>query len=59
MSNKKYWQNFGELKSVGNVFSKQSQNEFQEELLPLADLDEKGILDAKTPRRDFLEISWL
>jgi len=54
MSNKKYWQSFGELNQTEN-FQQSAQNEFQEELLPLADLDDKGILDAKTPRRDFLK----
>ncbi|MEI8059918.1 MAG: TAT-variant-translocated molybdopterin oxidoreductase, partial [Ferruginibacter sp.] len=52
--NKKYWQNFGELKQTEN-FQQSTQNEFKEELLPLADLDDKGMLDAKTPRRDFLK----
>ena len=54
MSNKKYWQNFGDL-TESERFKQDSQNEFQEELLPLADLDGKGILDAPTPRRDFLK----
>ncbi len=54
MSNKKYWQNFGDL-TESERFQKASQNEFQEELLPLAELDGKGILDAATPRRDFLK----
>lgn len=54
MSNKKYWQSFGELNESEN-FQQTSKNEFKEELLPLADLDDKGILDAKTPRRDFLK----
>ncbi|MBK7122988.1 MAG: TAT-variant-translocated molybdopterin oxidoreductase [Chitinophagaceae bacterium] len=36
-------------------FQESTKNEFKEELLPLADLDDKGILDAKTPRRDFLK----
>ena len=52
--NKKYWQSFGELNQTEN-FQQSAQNEFKEELLPLADLDDKGILDAKTPRRDFLK----
>jgi len=52
--NKKYWQSFGELTQSDN-HQQASQNEFQEELLPLADLDGKGILDAATPRRDFLK----
>lgn len=54
MSKKKYWQSFGELNQSDN-FQDTSKNEFKEELLPLADLDDKGILDAKTPRRDFLK----
>lgn len=54
MSNKKYWQSFGELTQSDN-HQKAAQDEFQEELLPLAELDGKGILDAATPRRDFLK----
>jgi len=54
MSNKKYWQSFGELNQTEN-FQQAAEKEFKEELLPLADLDDKGILDAKTPRRDFLK----
>ncbi len=54
MSNKKYWQSFGELNQTEN-FQQSAEKEFREELLPLADLDDKGILDAKTPRRDFLK----
>ncbi len=54
MSKKKYWQSFGELNQTAS-FQESAQNEFKEELLPLADLDDKGILDAKTPRRDFLK----
>jgi MoCo/4Fe-4S cofactor protein with predicted Tat translocation signal len=54
MSNKKYWQSFGELNQTEN-FQQSAEKEFSEELLPLADLDDKGILDAKTPRRDFLK----
>jgi MoCo/4Fe-4S cofactor protein with predicted Tat translocation signal len=51
---RKYWQSFGELNQT-EKFQESAQNEFQEELLPLADLDDKGIMDAKTPRRDFLK----
>jgi MoCo/4Fe-4S cofactor protein with predicted Tat translocation signal len=51
---RKYWQSFGELNGT-EAFEESTKNEFQEELLPLADLDDKGILDAKTPRRDFLK----
>lgn len=54
MSKKKYWQSFGELNQTQS-FQESAQNEFKEELLPLADLDDKGMLDAKTPRRDFLK----
>ncbi len=54
MSKKKYWQSFGELNHTES-FQESAKNEFKEELLPLADLDDKGILDAKTPRRDFLK----
>lgn len=53
MSKKKYWQSFGELNHTES-FQESTKNEFNEEL-PLADLDDKGILDAKTPRRDFLK----
>lgn len=54
MSNKKYWQNFGDY-NQSEAFQKSTEKEFQEELLPLEDLDGKGLLDAKTPRRDFLK----
>jgi MoCo/4Fe-4S cofactor protein with predicted Tat translocation signal len=54
MSKKKYWQSFGELNHTES-FQESTKNEFKEELLPLADLDDKGILDGKTPRRDFLK----
>lgn len=51
---KKYWQSFGELNQTES-FQESANKEFKEELLPLEDLDDKGILDAKTPRRDFLK----
>ncbi len=54
MSNKQYWQNFGDL-TQSDRFKQSTEKEFQEELLPLEDLDGKGLLDAKTPRRDFLK----
>ena len=53
MSDKKYWQSFGEFGN-SEVFQQSSQNEFHEEL-PLDGLDGKSLLDAKTPRRDFLK----
>lgn len=51
---KKYWQSFGELNQTES-FQESAKNEFKEALLPLEDLNDKGILDAKTPRRDFLK----
>src|SRR6201992_4502662 len=53
MSDKKYWQSFGE-RSDSEAFQKSTENEFEQEL-PLEGLDGKGLLDAKTPRRDFLK----
>ncbi|HEU0063523.1 MAG TPA: TAT-variant-translocated molybdopterin oxidoreductase, partial [Flavisolibacter sp.] len=53
MSDKKYWQSFAELNQKEEA-EKRSQNEFQEDL-PFEDLNDKGLLDAKTPRRDFLK----
>ena len=52
MDQKKYWQSFGELNS-SDEFKKSLENEFSEELLPLEDVG--NILDATTPRRDFLK----
>jgi len=53
MSDKKYWQSFGE-RSGSEAFQKSTENEFKEDL-PLEGLDGKGLLDSKTPRRDFLK----
>lgn len=53
MSDKKYWQSFAELNNREEA-GKKAENEFQEEL-PFEDIDGKGLLDAKTPRRDFLK----
>lgn len=53
MSDKKYWQSFAELNDKERV-KKLAQNEFAEDL-PFEDLDSKGLMDAKTPRRDFLK----
>ena len=53
MSDKKYWQSFGE-RNNSEAFQKSTENEFDESL-PLEGLDGKGLLDAKTPRRDFLK----
>src|SRR5687768_13091293 len=53
MSDKKYWQSFAELNNK-EEFQKRSSDEFKEEL-PFEDIDGKGWLDAKYPRRDFLK----
>jgi MoCo/4Fe-4S cofactor protein with predicted Tat translocation signal len=52
MEQKKYWQSFGELNKL-NANQSTAEDEFQEELPFIA--DDKGLLDAKTPRRDFLK----
>ena len=52
MSQKKYWQNLGELKNTEG-YQKLVKDEFEEDL-PFEE-DGKGILDAKAPRRDFLK----
>ena len=52
MSDKRYWQSFAELNHKEEV-QKKSKDEFAEEL-PFSELEE-GVLDAKTPRRDFLK----
>ncbi len=49
MSNKKYWQTFGELNNT-NAYNEAAENEFREEL-PF-EMNDNG---AKTPRRDFLK----
>lgn len=50
---KQYWQGFGQVNDPEN-FQQKVTDEFREEL-PFEDLDGKGILDARTPRRDFLK----
>jgi molybdopterin-containing oxidoreductase family iron-sulfur binding subunit len=45
---KKYWQNFGEL-NQSEASKQNAEKEFQEELLPFEELDDKGLMDAKTP----------
>jgi MoCo/4Fe-4S cofactor protein with predicted Tat translocation signal len=52
MEQTKYWQSFGEL-NKSTAYQSAAEDEFQEDL-PL-DVDSKGILEAKTPRRDFLK----
>lgn len=53
MSQKKYWQGFGQINDPEN-FQKANQDEFRDEL-PFESFDSKGLLDAKAPRRDFLK----
>src|SRR5689334_14438775 len=48
-----YWQNFGEVNDPENL-QKLSKDEFHEEL-PFEGFDDKGLIDAKAPRRDFLK----
>ena len=52
MSDKRYWQSFAELNHKKEVLKK-NKDEFNEDL-PFGELDE-NVLDAKTPRRDFLK----
>ncbi|CAA9538854.1 MAG: Molybdopterin oxidoreductase, iron-sulfur binding subunit [uncultured Segetibacter sp.] len=52
MEQKKYWQSFGELNQT-TAYQSAAQDEFQEEL-PF-EADDKGLLEVKTPRRDFLK----
>jgi MoCo/4Fe-4S cofactor protein with predicted Tat translocation signal len=53
MSEKKYWQNFGEL-NQSEATQRASKDEFREEL-PFEELGDENIFNAKTPRRDFLK----
>jgi MoCo/4Fe-4S cofactor protein with predicted Tat translocation signal len=54
MSEKKYWKSFGEL-NMTESFIRETENEFREDLPMEASLEAKGLLDGKTPRRDFLK----
>ena len=49
---KKYWQSFGEL-NKSTAYKTAAEEEFGEDL-PI-EADDKGLLEAKTPRRDFLK----
>jgi MoCo/4Fe-4S cofactor protein with predicted Tat translocation signal len=53
MSEKKYWKSFGEL-NLTESYLKDQENEFREDL-PGGLNDEKGLMDSKHPRRDFLK----
>jgi len=49
---KKHWQSFGELNN-SDAYKHSVNDEFQEDLPVVS--DDKGLLDARTPRRDFLK----
>ncbi|MFP5042205.1 TAT-variant-translocated molybdopterin oxidoreductase [Parasediminibacterium sp. JCM 36343] len=49
---KQHWQSFGELNN-SDAFKQSVNDEFQE-VLPM-EADDKGFLESKTPRRDFLK----
>ncbi len=53
MSEKVYWQNFGEL-NQSDTNKVAAKDEFKEEL-PLDELADENLFNAKTPRRDFLK----
>lgn len=53
MSQKKHWKTFGGQQQT-EAYKKLANDEFVEEL-PFESFDSKGLLDAKTPRRDFLK----
>src|SRR4051812_20823642 len=52
MEQTKYWASFGQL-NQSTASQSAAEDEFQEDL-PL-DFDDKGLFQAKTPRRDFLK----
>lgn len=53
MDQKKYWQSFAE-RTGGEEVQKASQDEFKDDLI-VEEPGGKGLLDATTPRRDFLK----
>jgi molybdopterin-containing oxidoreductase family iron-sulfur binding subunit len=53
MQQKEHWQSFGQ-KDGSEAFKQLTKDEFQENL-PFAGPEDEGLLDAKTPRRDFLK----
>src|SRR4051794_10355270 len=50
---KKYWQSFGQLNN-SDTYKNSVEDEFKKPLLPLEEIED-SLLDAKTPRRDFLK----
>ncbi len=53
MSDNKYWTSFAALNNKEEI-QKLTEDEFSEDL-PFGDLSDKGLMDAKHPRRDFLK----
>jgi MoCo/4Fe-4S cofactor protein with predicted Tat translocation signal len=53
MSQKKQWKSFGGQQQT-DAYKRVAEEEFNEEL-PFESFDDKGLLDAKAPRRDFLK----
>ncbi len=53
MNQKKHWKSFGQ-QNESEAYQKLAKDEFTEEL-PFENFDSKGLLDAKSPRRDFLK----
>ena len=53
MERKRYWQSIKELNN-SEAFKQAEKDEFKEDL-PFEDLNDKGLLGASTPRRDFLK----
>ncbi len=53
MNQRKHWKSFGQ-KNKNEAYQKLADNEFKDDL-PFEGMDSKGLLDAKTPRRDFLK----
>jgi MoCo/4Fe-4S cofactor protein with predicted Tat translocation signal len=53
MSQKKYWKSFGEQQQ-SEAWQQAAKDEFREDL-PFEDFDSGKLLDAKSPRRDFLK----
>lgn len=54
MSQNKYWQNFSEVNDPADLNREVNKDEFREDL-PFEGFDDKGLVDAKSPRRDFLK----
>ena len=58
MSDKKYWQSFGELNNKEEASKADSKTNFMKSL-PFEDFDGKGLTGCKNSTQGFFEISWL